>query len=224
MAKTFDQVKTQARHRAKMINSDFITHEEEDFTINDCCRELYHDLVTDFERYYIKIPPREFTLAESDEYASLPSDFYKCIGVDIQVGSEWSTLDPFNWIERNRNNARHSNVVVPHKSRGRFQIVGRKIFISPKIVGTYRLWYVPDFEDLVVGSEELDPELSRFWRIIYLNAAISYLHDEESDTSDLLTELKLSMMKLADYKSNRVEQGGQVGLEEHAVYEDVRRW
>lgn len=224
MAKNFGQIKEMARHRAKMLNSDFISPEEEAFIINDCCRDLYHDLVTDYEKFYVKVPPLEFSLAQGDTYGTIPGDMYKCAGIDFKVSGKWGSLRPFNFVERNRGNAIQATATLTQRYAGRYQIVGRKIMVSPALVGDFRLWYVPDFEDMTVDAQELDPEMSRFWKIITLNAAIQYLNDEESDISGLRDELGRSESKLAAYIDNRIIDSESVGREDEYHDEDMRQW
>lgn len=219
MAKNFGQLKEMARHRAKMLNSDFISDAEEAFTINDCCRDLYHDLVTNYERFYVKVPAFSFSLAQGESYAAIPGDMYKCAGVDFKIGTKWASLRPFNYVERNKDNDIYSIC-----KSARYQIVGRKVMVSPELVGDFRMWYVPDLEDMIADAQELDPEMSRFWKIITLNAAIQYLNDEESDISGLRDELARSESKLATYIDSRVMDSESVGMEDDYRDEEVRQW
>ena len=81
----------------------FITISEWNGILNNEYAGLYGLLVQKFGAdYYVKDPPYSLTTDATNTHYALPSDFFKLLGVDLQVGTEWVTVDPFNFAERNR--------------------------------------------------------------------------------------------------------------------------
>jgi hypothetical protein len=207
MAKTFLDLKTQARYRADMTNSNFIDATLEATTINDCARDLYLTIATALEDYYVA-PTQTLTLPQGQESVAIPDDCFKFKGVDINEGSGWIPLKSYSFA--NRINNESTVVILSNEGYPRYRIMGRKLFINPQYAGQYRLWYIPDFTDMSDDDDELDLEMNRFWEIIALNAAIKYLHNEESDTSSLYKELSILNAKVESYIALRMLEGGAV--------------
>lgn len=207
MAKTFLDLKKQARYRADMTNSNFIDATLEATTINDCARNLYLTIATALEDYYVA-PTQTLILPQGQESVAIPDDCFKFKGVDINEGSGWIPLKSYSFA--NRINNESTVVILSNEGYPRYRIMGRKLFINPQYAGQYRLWYIPDFTDMSDDDEELDLEMNRFWEIIALNAAIKYLHNEESDSSLLYKELAILNAKVESYIALRMLEGGAV--------------
>lgn len=203
MAKTFAQIKAYARARANMENSDFIGTPEEGFVVNDAYRDLYHMLVDSYERYYVG-DPVDFTLT-TENYTTVASDFYKLTGVERKYGDRYVKLDPYNFANRNELTTRHS-LHRPFDGGFGYSLVGRKLYIKPQYVGEYRYWYVPDIIELSDDADLLDPECERFWKYIALTAAMEYLTDEESDTTQVERQLAKEEAKITQYMMNRQQE------------------
>lgn len=206
MAKTFADIKAYARARANMENSDFIGTTEEGYVINDAYRDLYNKLVTSYERYYVT-DPVDFTLT-TDNYTTVASDFFKLVGVERKYGNKYQKLNPFNFA--NRNDANTASTYVGGTStvddQYGYSLAGRKLYIKPLYEGEYRYWYVPDITELVNDADLLDVECERFWKYIALTAAMEYLTDEESDTSQVERQLAREEANLERYMANRQQE------------------
>lgn len=63
--------------------------------------DLYDKLVLTGEQYFLTNPPPQFVTTSGQQDYPLPPDFYKLRGVDVQVGSYWSTCHRANFEQRN---------------------------------------------------------------------------------------------------------------------------
>ena len=206
MAKTYAQIKEYARSRANMENSDFIGDPQEGYVINDAYRDLYNMLVTSYEKYYVA-DPVDFTLT-TDNYTTVAADFFKLVGVERKYGGKYQKLNPFNFANRNDSNTASTYVggVSSVVDQYGYSLVGRKLYIKPQYAGEYRYWYVPDITELSNDADLLDPECERFWKYIALTAALEYLTDEESDTSQIEKQLAREEAKVMQYIASRQEE------------------
>lgn len=207
---TASDLKLRARQRADMENSEFVTDSELLFYINNSYAELYDILVSKFEDYYVKNPPYEFAITGSDYSAPLPDDFYKLRGVDRAASGsgDWYTIHPFQFEQRNDNRSRFIyRALYPD---ARYRIYGNQIIIVPNdfAVGSYRLWYVPKFTQLVLDTDTVDG-VNGWEEYIVIDAAIKCLTKEESDTS-ALTNMKAMLME----RINRMAANRDVGSPE----------
>lgn len=137
-AVTVAELITRARDMADMSRTAFCSDEEivRYISIEYC--ELYDLLVTKYEHYYTGATPFTIVQDGSDSYA-LPTDFYKLSGVDKQLnaGSSWQTMLPFNFAERNE-------IAALNIFSQRYCIVGDRImFRGSGSTQTVQLWYIP---------------------------------------------------------------------------------
>lgn len=117
-------IRTAARQRADMVNSQFLTDTEFNSNVNASYQELFDLLVQKYGNdYYVALDstkkPYQFTTDGTNEFFALPDGsstykmpdattnapaFYKGIGVDLQLSgaNDWVTLKPFPMIERNK--------------------------------------------------------------------------------------------------------------------------
>jgi hypothetical protein len=176
-----------------MENSGFIGNDELTGYINDSLSELYDLLITKYgEDYYTKPVPHEFPINGQQEFYSLPSDFYKLRGVDLNLGAKESiSLKPFMFTERNR--YYNNNVYAFDRdgiSRARYRIIGRKIWFIPSPTGnkTIQIWYIPLAPVLEDADDEFDA-VNGWEEYIVIDTAIKMLAKEESDVTVLASQL-----------------------------------
>ena len=87
---------TAVRRRADMVGSTFVSDAEVVDYINVAMAELHDILVTKFEDYYVKDTSEspksgDYTLP-ADNPGTLPTDFYKALGVDFTTTDrDWET-------------------------------------------------------------------------------------------------------------------------------------
>jgi hypothetical protein len=144
---TLGLVRIAVRQRADMVDSTFCTDAELHSWINASYRELYDLLVASYgDDYYATSDTSITTDGTSDTY-SLPTDFYKLLGVDIRTGSsgDYFTLRRFNFNERNRDLVGVTSGRVYRSDEVRYRVQGSVLWLSPRAASgqTLRIWYVP---------------------------------------------------------------------------------
>ena len=201
---SLSDIRTRARQRADMENSQFVADSEIDQYINDAYSELYDLIVSRFEDYFIE-EPVEFTITSGSSY-SLPSDFYKLAGLDkASFNTDYFALRPFSFA--NRNNNTNTNKLRGINTDVQYRIVGSKLRFVPEgnAPGSYRMWYVPSFTKLAADSDTVDESISRNnWDdYIVITAAMKMLAKEESDISVLLMERQKIEARIEEMAQNR---------------------
>jgi hypothetical protein len=182
---TLLDIRTDARRRADMVNSEFLTDAEWNSNINSAAKELYGLLVQKYgDNYFVQLPPYTFTTDGTSDWYPLPADFFKLIGVDLQTTSAadgYVTLKPFAVAERNQY-ARPN--IQGGRSNLRYRIVGNRIWLIPRASSgqTVRLFYVPRVTNLVNDTDVLDG-VSGWEDYVIVDAVIKALAKEESDTT-----------------------------------------
>ncbi len=135
-----------------MVNSQFVTDSELDTFINGSYREWRDLLCASYGDDYFSSSHSFTTNGTSDTYA-LPDDFLKLLGVDLLVGSEYVTLRPFNFNERNRYGGQ--SVAIGNSTNLRYRLNANNLWLAPRATSgqTVRLWYVPRVTALSSSSD-----------------------------------------------------------------------
>ena len=188
---TLAQIKSRARQKADMENSNFIEDPELLNYVNEAYYTWYDIIVAAFEDYYLSATPTEFSLTTSDEGVfDLPADFYKLAGLDkaIDTGSNrFYTLRKTPWRGRTRTEDTFPRYgLVPTVS---YRIFANKIQMTPMdaATGTYHLWYIPTAVPFVDDGDSIDT-FNGFENLLIIDVAIKMLNKEETDPSLLLLE------------------------------------
>jgi len=205
---TLLQLRTEARQRSDMENSTFVKDSELNNYINNSISELHDLLIQAYDAdYYIK--SSTFSTAANAESYSLSTvitddDFYKLRGVDAKLNnSEWFTLQPFTFNERNRRQNfgawRYLGV-----SNVRYRLTGNTIRFTPIPDDAIecRIWYIPVASVLSNDTDTLD-DLNNFSEYVIVDAAIKMLQKEESDTSVLERQKAALKRRIEEAANNR---------------------
>lgn len=202
MTVTLQTLEIRVRQRADMEGSDFVSQEEVFGYINDSYKELYDLLVSKFEDYYLA-DPLEFTIASGSSSYTLPSDFYKIIGLDYKFGVEdYQTVFPFVFADRNRR--RISDKLRGLYTTARYRILGNELRLVPadRAEGTYRIWYVPRASEKTLATDVIDG-VNGWEEYIVVDAAIKCMQKEESDVSVLMAQKAALQKRIEDMAQNR---------------------
>jgi len=205
---TLLQLKTESRQRADMENSQFVKDSELTSYINNSISELHDMLIQAYEAdYYVKDVTFQTTSnQESYELSTvLPdNDFYKLRGIDAKLNnSEWFTLQPFTFNERNRRQNfgawRYLGI-----SNVRYRLVGSTIRFTPTPDDNIdvRIWYIPEAQVLSLDTDVLK-DLNNFSEYIIVDAAIKMAQKEESDTTVLERQKALLKRRIEEAANNR---------------------
>lgn len=179
MILTLAQIRTQARQRADMEISQFVTDSELTNYVNSSIAELYDILVSRFEDYYIL--DTTATVANGADTIALPADFYKLKGLDYDVGGgQYETVRSFQFVERNETYDPGFGTFP----RMRYRVLGSVLKLTPPdfAPGDYRIWYIPRFTALVNDADTFDG-INGWTEYVIVDCAIKMLNKEESDAS-----------------------------------------
>lgn len=204
MSSTAEELRTEAKERADMVKSKFISDGQWLIWISDGYLALYDMLVSAFEDYYIKQPPYEFT-ADSTGVVALPSDFYKFRGLDRMESGVPQTVLPYLFEERNRVNSSYQSIPSNCWPGVRYQIFGQSsIYLKPpeNAVGDYQLWYVPRATKVTDPATVIDG-INGWENYISLTAARKALLKEETSTTGLDMEIAEIVGRITTMAKNR---------------------
>ena len=205
--KTLLQLRTEARQRADMESSQFVSDSELTNYINAAYFELYDLLVGQFEDYFTI----NTTVAVAPGASSfpLPTNFYKLRAVDYQnTGpTDWVTVQRYQLQERNARGRVASRLYFGVR-RLAYTILGGAVNLLPAedAAGTYRVWYIPRVSPLVSDSDTVSNVLD-FEDYIVVDAAIRCIVKEESDPSALMAQKEALKMRINAMASQRDASG-----------------
>lgn len=174
----------QARDRADMINSKFVTDSEALKYLNLAYQSMYDIITTNNEDFFISSSTIQLVDQQSDY--NLPGDFYKVRGVDLLSGLNNFTLRPFSFNERNR--YRYGSALTTAGPVYRYHVLNSVIrFIPLPGTGQITLWYIPTPQLAISVDEQFETLGFDEYLITYI--AMKMLMKEESDTADVKQEL-----------------------------------
>lgn len=203
MSITLSEIRTQARQMSDMENNDFVGDNELNNYINFAIADLHDILVECYGEDYFLNSTTAATVSGTSDY-TLPSDFYKLRGVDVQLnGSDYASIRPFNFNERNKYED-FGSWTVSGLSNIRYRVMGSNIKFSPvpDSAINYKLWYVPVATKLTSDSDTLD-DVNQYSDFVIISAAIKMMLKEESDASTLIGERERIAKKINEAAKNR---------------------
>ncbi len=172
-----------ARQKADMMNTGYITAQEEMDLLNETYCELYDLLVSSFEEYFI-VDDYFVDLVPGTYNYALPDDFYKGVGVDFQLNmsaTSFITLKPFSEMERN----------------------GLTGVIGAIPTGRVKLRYIPQPVIYTATTDAIDTKIAGWETLLVVNMAIAMRSKEESQTADLERAQAKLMERITINASNR---------------------
>lgn len=201
---TLSELRTRSRQRSDMVNSGFISDSELNSYINASYAELYDLLVSKHgEDYFIE--QYSFTTTINTETYALPSNFYKLVGVDLQLdtSNNWVSLKRFEFAERNIPQIWDIKFV----DFIRYRVFGNNIRFSPvpQSNQNLRIWYVP-LPDKLVNNNDSFSGVNGFEEYIVIDTAIKMLTKEESDVTSLMME-KMAMKQRIEVMAEARDEG-----------------
>ena len=200
------------RQRADMESNDFVSDLEVQTYINAGLSELHDILIQTYGQDYYVTSVIFTTVADQDSYSIstyIGTDFYKLRGVDAQLnGSEYFTLRPFNFNERNmfQNWGSWSLLGLTNI---RYRMVGGNLVFSPKPdrATQVQVWYIPIAQQFVsttpATSTTTFDDINGYGEYVVIDAAIKCLQKEESDVQILLSQKQAMKRRIEESADNR---------------------
>lgn len=189
MAITLSDLRTQARQRADMVNSTFVSDSELTGYVNAAAGELHDLLVLRYEDYFTQASN---ATADSSGRIAIPSDMLKLRSLTMTEGGTYYPLSRIDVTEQ----LPYLNSEVSN-SPFRLDLV---YFMSGSYIHTlptsdtanksFGYYYVKCFTPLSADADTLftQGELQRWSEYVVVDAAIRCLQKEESDVSVLMTQ------------------------------------
>jgi len=207
---TFGAIKEKAIQRADMVNSQFISDSEWNGMTNASLQQLYEKLIETYgSDYFVQESTTITTDGQADNYP-LPDDFFKLLGVDLQIfpssGSPtigWITIWRFNFAQRNQWTLPNL-LTLWGRTNLRYRLRGGRVWFQPLPAGgqSLRLWYAPRFTPLANDADVFDG--INGWEEWAVNdIAMKALAKEESDLSGVAGLQQVQNDRLASIIENR---------------------
>jgi hypothetical protein len=211
--KTLTDLIAEARQRANMENTQFVTDAEITARINAALGELYDLIIQADESYYQKqaaftltsAPPTGTSSAtipgtSTTNQITLPTDFYRMYGLDVTGAPSPIAVRKFNFAERNI------------QAFLAYTLLGSLLEVNPyqRAGNTYTLFYVPLPIYLASGSDALDSIMNPWWEYIAVAAAIDMLAKEESDVSALAGKKAQIAERVSAMAGGRADEPDQI--------------
>jgi len=199
--RTLLQLRTRAKQRANLENSDFIAPEEWNDYLNYSISELRDIIISKVGDDYFATFEAYSLVSGSDSYP-LPVTFYKALWIELLCDDgKYRKLNRYEISEQNYS----SPVSLTYTRDLSYRIIGDDLFFNPiEAVGgrNVRLWYVPlsqelsDDTDTLVGFNGWD-------EYVVLRAAIMALEKQEQDTSAISLRLEQLRIRVETMSENR---------------------
>jgi hypothetical protein len=204
---TLGSIRLQAQQRSDMVNSNFITNTEWNSYINASYYELYDILVQKFGDDYFVATPYTYTTQTNQQLYPLPTDFYKLLGVEIQLNTgspnSWVTLKKFQFIDRNRWS--YPNIYTFYGITNlRYRVNGNNLMIVPinQAGQTIRIWYIPR-QTLLTNDGSIVDGVSGWEEYIIVDACIKALTKQETDVSVYMAQKMALLKRIEEAAENR---------------------
>lgn len=212
---TVASVITRARRLADMENTQFILDAEAADYIDAAYKRLYNLMVEAHEDWFLKEHTFS-TVSGTNEY-SVPSDFYKLLALDVQVGSTYRPIRRFMLSERNK-------ILYGDNSPSHYSLYQSTIRFYPDPTGaqTIRMWYVPVPATLTSASSF--DAINGWDDWIAHDVAITMLNKEESDASVLIRKRDQLEARLLQFMQGRDEHRPQRIRNVEEEYDPILRW
>lgn len=187
MATTLQDLRDNCKQESDNVGQSFVSDAEWNAYIQRSYLELYGQIVQAFGNdYFTQSPAPGYTFVTDGvkQFFALPADFFKLLGVDLQVNSpgQYISLKPFAFGDRNRLSSFSSQI--------------------PMAGQTLRLFYVPRATPPTSDTDIIDG-INGWEEYIVIDACIKALAKEESDVSVFMARKQEFKARLDSEIENR---------------------
>jgi len=198
---TLSSLRDQVRKRADVENSTARFPDAELNTyINQSWTELYDLIIESGGESYLN--STQISTSNGTDTYSLPADFYKVRGVDVDVGGPGPLpMRQFSFEERN---FYLYNSGWQYGRPVRYRLYGANIKFIPKPSGVYTVtvWYYPTPTSMVSDSDTIDG-VSGWEEYVVIDAAVKVLTKDDRDASLLVGAHGAVRQRIVDMAMNR---------------------
>jgi len=195
MAATYAQLKAKVLARADMVGTTFRDSTQLLEIINASYAKLYRRIINVFEDYF-SASTTIALVSGTDTYSlsAVSPKVRKLRGVDLilsNAAGDFVSLKPFNWSERDQYASGAAHAWARPQSGYRYCLRGTNLVIAPvpSVTNSLKVYYVPELTKLTADGDSILEEIKEGWEeYIALDAAITLLRMEESDTRELVAE------------------------------------
>lgn len=146
-----------------MEGSAFISDAEWLSMATASCQQLYEKLIEAYGNDYEVAAAYSITTDGQNDTYALPTDFFKLLGVDLQlsnastVNQGWISIWKFSFAERNRYTLPNIQTLWG-RTNVKYRLQGGNIWFIPLPSGgqNLRLWYAPRFTPFTSTSDSFD--------------------------------------------------------------------
>lgn len=204
---TLQTILTMVRNRTNMENSQFVTDAELTTYINNSLCQLDMILVSKYNDY--KLANVTGQVPNSSAQITLPSDFLKLRGVDVQWipgnADGFISLMQFSFQHRNKKLYPVGGNLGYGPYQLEYRLQGNTIQLLPVAVATqwtFRIWYTPDYVPLVNSTDTLQTYMDsqNWYEYAVVDTAIKVLQKQDLDPGSFMAqkaELKEMIIKLS---------------------------
>jgi hypothetical protein len=189
-------LRPRAQARADKENDSHVSTAQWLAFINEAYLELWDLVVAAYGDH--AITSADFTVAAGASTYTLPADFYKLRGLDLDPGTTNVTeVRRFAWGNRNQLDTLS------------YRIVGGLLRLEPaaSAPGNYRIWYVPGATDLTGDASTISAYVEKWSEYIVVSAALKAKDKEESDVSVLMADRQRIEARIRHMAADRDHAG-----------------
>lgn len=185
LTRTLVQLRDEARQLANMENSEFASDAEVNRYVNSAIRDLYDKLVQARGEQYYRVTENLTTTADQSTVAlsGLSSDFYKLLGIDLQLSGRWLEMRAMDFHHRNNFQLSTTGRPIAYLIKG----ADLEFFPTPGAVYTIRVHYLPLPTTLSLDADTFDG-INGWEDWVVKTVGMWLLLKEESDISGLMAE------------------------------------
>ena len=183
--------------RGEFLNSYISTTTLTDWA-SESAAELY-DIICGVTPEYFISTTNVTVVAGTATYA-LPSDFYKCVGLDVlDRNGYWRNMERFQFGSRNNYQSMASD-----RNLTRYSIKGSNILLvpTPNWTSTLKLWYLPNFTSFSTVTTTFDG-VNGWDEFIVADLLVKCAMKEESDPGPFLAQKEAQRKRIIDMCAER---------------------
>ncbi len=198
-AVTLAQLRAKARERADLTGSQHVTDTADslDSWINEGAQKLHDLYVQAYGEDYVEKSSTLTTVKGQTDY-TLPTDFYKLLGVELTLNGAARSLRLFTRAERNGYSEMLLSQSLASLPRYKLSKGVIRLMPAPTAVMTGKIWYAPLLQvtngvtvsNLLVAADDTINFENGAERYIIKYAARIAMSREENDVRDITAELE----------------------------------